>query len=45
MARKETDPAAITRDVVEALELPDSALPILSRTVARHLRAMEREEG
>jgi hydroxyacylglutathione hydrolase len=35
---KERDPGKITRRVVEALGLPESALPAISRTVGGHLR-------
>jgi hydroxyacylglutathione hydrolase len=38
----ETDPVKITGKVVEGLGLPEAALPVISRTVAGHLRAVER---
>jgi glyoxylase-like metal-dependent hydrolase (beta-lactamase superfamily II) len=44
-ARKEIDPAKIPRSVAGELGLSESALPILSRTVAGHIRAMERGES
>ncbi len=43
-AGREADPLKITRTVVESFGLPEAALPVISRTVAGHLRALEREE-
>jgi len=43
-AGKETDPLKITRGVAGELGLPEPAIPILSRTVAGHIRTMERGE-
>jgi glyoxylase-like metal-dependent hydrolase (beta-lactamase superfamily II) len=40
--RKGPDLSDVTRRVVETLELPETALPVISRTVAGHLRAMDR---
>jgi len=38
---RDTDPLKITRSVVEDLGLPEAALPVISRTVAGHFRALE----
>jgi hydroxyacylglutathione hydrolase len=43
-AAKESDPAAVTRLVVQDLGLPEAALPVISRAVAGHLRVLERGE-
>jgi hydroxyacylglutathione hydrolase len=43
-AGKETDPGKITRRVVADLGLPEAALPVLSRTVAGHIRVPEQGE-
>jgi hydroxyacylglutathione hydrolase len=40
-AKKDPDPARVTRGVVEALGLPEAAWPVISRTVAGHLRALK----
>ncbi|MDD1665572.1 MAG: MBL fold metallo-hydrolase [Methanomicrobiales archaeon] len=40
-AGRETDPAKISGMVVAELGLPDAALPVISRTVAGHIRAVE----
>jgi hydroxyacylglutathione hydrolase len=40
----EKDPVNITRRVVAELGLPEAALPVITRTVAGHLRAMEKGE-
>jgi len=42
---RDPDPAGVTRRVVKALGLPEAALPVISRTVAGHLKARERGEG
>ncbi|MDD1670723.1 MAG: hypothetical protein LUQ67_05365, partial [Methanomicrobiales archaeon] len=39
--RAEADPVKITRTVVEDLGFPEAALPVISRTVAGHFRALE----
>ena len=41
----ETDPARITRKVVADLGLPDAALPVIGRTIAGHLRALDRGDA
>jgi hydroxyacylglutathione hydrolase len=41
-ARRDPDPAGITLRVAAASGLPGAALPVITRTVAGHLRAMER---
>jgi hydroxyacylglutathione hydrolase len=38
---EDPDPARVTRRVVEALGLPEAALPVISRTVAGHLKALK----
>lgn len=43
-AGKEAEPEKIIRTVVETLGLPELALPVISRMVAAHLRALERGE-
>jgi glyoxylase-like metal-dependent hydrolase (beta-lactamase superfamily II) len=43
-AEKDPDPASVTRRVMETLGLPEGTLPVISRTVAGHLKAMERGE-
>jgi hydroxyacylglutathione hydrolase len=43
-ARTETDPSRIAAKVADELGLPEAARPLISRTVAGHLRAMERGE-
>ena len=43
-AGRASDPAAIARIVVGDLELPAASLPVIARTVAGHLRALERGE-
>ncbi len=43
-AGRGNDPVAITRIVVEDLGLPVASLPVIARTVAGHLRALERGE-
>ena len=40
--RKGPDLSDVTRRVVGTLELPETASPVISRTVAGHLRAMDR---
>jgi hydroxyacylglutathione hydrolase len=44
-AEHETDPARITQRVVDDLGLPEAALPIISRTLAGHIRAVEQGEN
>ena len=44
-AKKDPDPGSVTREVVETLGLPEAALPVISRTVAGHLRGHGREQG
>ncbi|MDD1667658.1 MAG: MBL fold metallo-hydrolase [Methanomicrobiales archaeon] len=44
-AGNETDPSGITRRVVEGLGLPEAALPVISRTVAGHIRAIGNGES
>jgi glyoxylase-like metal-dependent hydrolase (beta-lactamase superfamily II) len=39
--KENPDPSAVTRRAAATLRLPAAALPMLSRTVAGHLRAME----
>jgi hydroxyacylglutathione hydrolase len=41
-AEKNPDPASVTRQVVETLGLHETALPVISRTVAGHLKAKDR---
>jgi glyoxylase-like metal-dependent hydrolase (beta-lactamase superfamily II) len=43
-AKKDPDPARVTRLIVEALGLPEAAQPVVSRTVAGHLQAIEKGE-
>ena len=43
-AGREADLLKITRTVAESLGLPEAALPVISRTVAGHLRVLERIE-
>jgi hydroxyacylglutathione hydrolase len=38
---EDPDPARVTRRVVEALGLPEAAFPVISRTVAGHLKALK----
>ena len=42
VCRESPEPAEITHGVLEALGIPGAALPVLSRTVAGHVRALER---
>ena len=42
-AKADSDVAAVTRRVIETLGLPEEALPVLSRTVAGHLKARQTE--
>lgn len=42
--KEDPDPSTVTRHVVEALGLPVAAVPVIARTVAGHLRALERGE-
>ena len=39
-AEKDSDPARVTRRVAAALGLPETALPVIARTVAGHLKAI-----
>lgn len=41
-AKKDPDPGNVTRHVAAALGLPEAALPVISRTVAGHVKAVER---
>ncbi|MGA2933847.1 MAG: MBL fold metallo-hydrolase [Methanomicrobiales archaeon] len=43
-AKSDPDPASVTRRVVETLGLPEAALPVISRTVMGHLRAIDRKK-
>jgi hypothetical protein len=43
-AEKETNPARITQKTIDSLGLPEAALPVISRTVAGHIRALNRGE-